>query len=181
MKRNIPSRPSQVTFIYLGLCSLALCVFMLSPILNSGFFGDDAKNSFINGDVAYGHLNLLQFILSSIKSWMYIGRFFPLATVNTILLFTFINNLVLYKLLTIIFIIVNILIFGYLIRLMTDSTSVKLLAVLLIPIFFQSRMFHDPIMSFAWLLQIVFFYTAVSLISLIIYLKNGKRGYLILS
>ncbi|VVB69336.1 Concanavalin A-like lectin/glucanases superfamily protein [uncultured archaeon] len=178
MKSAILGLSDQRAFICLGLCSLSLCVFMLSPLLNSGFFGDDAATSFVNGDLAYSNLTLSQFIYNNINMWTYNGRFFPLAAVIGSLLLSFVPNLFLYKLLAIAFNVINILIFAYLIRSMTGLRSLSLLAILSTPVFLQFRMFHDSIMSFTFLLQTVFFLTVISAIFLISYLKSGKRIYL---
>ncbi len=181
MKRAILGLSDQRAFICLGLCSLSLCVFMLSPLLNSGFFGDDAATSFVKGDLAYSNLTLSQLIYNNVNMWINYGRFFPLAAVTGFLLFSFVPNLFLYKLLAIAFNVINILIFAHLIRLMTGLRSLSLLAILSTPVFLQFRLFHDPIMSFTFLLQMVLFLTIISAIFLISYLKSGKRIYLVSS
>jgi len=171
--------------IYLGLliAGSLLAVLMLAPLLSSGFVSDDSFMSYTKGTFLYYNQNLGDSIYSSIKGWLLnIGRFDPLSIALMNTLFTIIGqNAFIYKLTILIFIIINILSFGYFIKLMTASRSMSLLAILMAPLFFQIRIYHDPIVSFHLLMQVVFLFTILSMISLISYLRNGGNKYLISS
>lgn len=181
VRRYFSNLMHQKKCIYLMLGLLFVIILMLLPLMNSGFFGDDAANSFIKGDLQYTHQNLAQGILGSIKSWLYAGRLFPIASIIGYFLFTFASDLIVYKSLIIVSLIINILLFGYFIRIITNSTSLSFLSMLIMPIFFQFREYHDPIMSFNMLQQSIFLFIILSLISLIFYIKNDRKIYLFLS
>jgi len=181
VRRYFSNLIHQTKNIYLMLGLLFVIILMLLPLMNSGFFGDDASNSFIKGDLQYTHQNLAQGILGSIKSWLDQGRLFPVALITLYILFTFAGNLVVYKSLIILSVVVNILLFGYFIRIITNSLSVSFLSMLIMPILFQFREYHDPIMSFSMLQQNVFLFIIISLILLVFYIKSSKKIYLFLS
>jgi len=161
--------------------AVIMAVISLSPMLKSGYISDDSLNSLTKGYLLDTHQTLPEMTYYHINAWVHNeGRFFPLAWYGYSL-FSVIDNLFLYKISILIVVIINILIFGYFIKTVTNSWSVTLLSILLPPLFFQYRLYHDPILSFSWLQQIVFLYTFVSLILLVYYLQNGKRFFLILS
>ena len=168
-------------YIFLAIGTLLLAILMISPILRSGFISDDSINSFVKGSISYNHQTLTSYIYNWIKVFQATGRFAPLVLVNVYTLFTFINDLYQYKLTILIFVIIDLIAFCYFIKLVTVSSSLSILSILIAPLFFQFRPYHDPILSFNLLMQLIFLYTIVSLISLIIYLRGNKRKYLILS
>lgn len=181
MRRYFSNLMHQKENLYLMLGSLFVTILMLLPLMNSGFFSDDAINSFVRGDLQYNHQSLTQGILGSITSWLSMGRLFPIASIIGYLLFTFAGDLIVYKSLIILSIILNIFLFSYFIRIITNSPSLSILSMLIIPIFFQFREYHDPILSFNMLQQNVFLFIIISLILLVFYIKRTKRIYLFLS
>ena len=178
-------RNMQINRIYLLYCLAVvfLAVLMLAPLLTSGFVSDDSDFSFIKGTLSYNNQNLGDFTYGWIIGWLFhIGRFVPLSTVLLHTIFYIMGqNVFIYKLTILTFIIINILTFGYFIKLITGSRSLCLLSMLMAPLFFQIRLFHDPIVSFNLLMQLVFLFVILSMISLIYYLKKGKKKYLISS
>ena len=171
--------------IYLGLliAGSLLAILMLAPLLSSGFVSDDSFFSYTKGTLLYNNQNLGDIIYFYISGWLiYIGRFYPLAVA---LLYTFFTiagqNVFIYKLTILIFVIINILSFGYFINLITGSRSLSLLSIPMAPLFFQIRIYHDPIVSFNLLMQVVFMFVILSMISLIFYLRKGENKYLISS
>ena len=171
---------NQIKYIYLMLVSFAI-ILMLLPLLNSGFFGDDAANSFINGNLQYNDQNLAQGILNNIKIWLEMGRFFPINLVIINCIFAFANNLILYKSLIILSILANILLFAYFIRIITNSPSLGFLSMLVMPILFQFRNFHDPILGYSMHQQSLFLFIIISLIFFVFYMESTKSRYLYIS
>jgi hypothetical protein len=162
------------------LLVIALCIIVLSPMINSGFISDDALRSLLKGQLLESRQNLPPYIYNDIKNWMiFNGRFIPAAFL--IDAFLFVSNLFLYKISMLTIVIVNVVLFAYLIKLLTNSGAISLLAISGLPLFFQFRLYHDPILSFGWGQGMIFVYTFVSLIFLVKYLKTEKKLYLIIS
>jgi hypothetical protein len=162
------------------LLVIALCIIVLSPMINSGFISDDALRSLLKGQLLESHQDLQTYVFSDIKNWMiFNGRFIPGAFL--IDAFLFVNNLLLYKISILAIVVINVVLFAYLIKLLTNSGTMSLLAISGLPLFFQFRLYHDPILSFGWGQGMIFVYTFTSLIFLVHYLKTEKKLFLILS
>lgn len=167
--------------IFLTSSVLLLTFLIISPVLNSGYAQDDTLNSLIPGSILEQNINLYQFVSNTFTSMINnMGRFYPLSIVCAFAFLLF-NNLIAYKIYLILLICVNILLFGYWIKLLTNSTSIGILSTALIPIFLQMRFGHDPIISYAGLIQIVFIFLIASLILFFKYIKTHKNYYFILS
>ncbi|MBF0555364.1 MAG: LamG domain-containing protein [Nitrospirae bacterium] len=173
---------------------LAYIVITLSPLLNAGFYDDDQASSYVRGTlVSKGmQLNLssyladyINFSIDGNKYWIKeTGRFFPLSAFpGTLPFYIFYSQdtVIFLNILKILSLCLNILLYGYLIWLITKSEMLSLLSMLLIPVFFQFRVYHDPILSYPFLLSFVLLYALLSLISLQQYLVKGKIYYLVLS
>ena len=163
------------------LVVLTITVFYLSPTLKCGFFSDDCLNSLVSGVLTYNNTDVFTHTYQIVIYWIFnTGRIFPLAF-YLYFLFSIIHDLFIYHLLILIAIMIDVLLFGYFIKRMTKSAYVSLLSMLIVSALFQVRVYHDPILSFSMLLQIVFFYLIVSLITFTYYLEHGKKIYLIVS
>lgn len=181
MKIGLSKISSQKSYIYLALSALFLVILMLSPMLNSGYIADDSLNSLTRGYLLERHESLFNFTYNIVKMWItQVGRFFPLAFYMSAF-YTIITNLLLYKLIILLFVILNIALFGYFINILTESKYLGIMAISLAPIFFQMRLYHDAILGYHLLLELVFLYVITSLIFLIFYLRTKKKKYLILS
>ncbi len=181
LEKNIPNFYDHRKYLCLVIFAVILAAISLSPMLASGYFSDDSRLSLTNGDLLIANQTVPEMTLSGMVAWMHNeGRFFPLAW-YLYLFFSIIDNLFLYKISILIFVIINIIVFAYFIEIVTNSPSIAFFSILLPPLFFQFRLYHDPILSFYWLQQIVFLYTFISLIFLVYYLQTGKRYFLMLS
>lgn len=168
------------TTIILTLVTIALVFMALSPVLTSGYMADDAINSLSAGVIMDSNKSILELTTDSITDWFKAGRFFPFSVYGYVL-FSLVQSLFIYKLSILVLIIVNIAIFGYFVKLITRSQSLSLLSMAILPALFQLRSYHDPILAFAGVQQIMFLYTFGSLIFLIHYLNTSKKYYLALS
>lgn len=166
---------------YIGII-LIFAIFYLIPLLKSGYFGDDAANSLTDAYLKMDNIRLWDYIKEITQGWMRAqGRFFPLGFMVGYTLFTIFNSLIAYKLLTLFFILLNIIIFGVFIDQITDSRKTAFLSMLLAPLLFQFRIYHEPILSYGPLMQLIFLYTFLSLIFFQKYLKEGKPYAIVLS
>jgi hypothetical protein len=173
---------------YLLFCgtALALAVISLSPLLKSGFFGDDALNSVgfarsVLQAQGQGLGDLIGSILAHLPAWAESGRFFPLSGYSALLFYFVDGHAIALKLFVLALILVDLGLLGYLTTQMTGSRALGVLAILITPLLFQLRVtaYHDPIVAFAGLLQVVLTCTMISLVLLLLYLKSAKRRYLV--
>jgi hypothetical protein len=173
---------------YLLLCGAAfgLAVISLSPVLESGFFGDDAINSWNSArSVLHGQGlglgDLIHSILANVADWAQSGRFFPLSAYGAFLFYFVDGHPLLLKLFVLALILVDLGLLGYLATQITGSWALGVLAILITPLLFQLRLtaYNDPIAAFSGLLQVVLTYTLIALALLQLYLKSGKRRYLV--
>ncbi len=176
---NLKLKHNNICFLL--LVNLAITVFYLLPTLKCGFFSDDSFNSLVSGVLMYNNTDVFSHTYRTISYWIFnFGRIFPLAY-YIYFLFSLVHDFFIYHLLILITILIDVLLFGYFIKRMTKSAYVSILSMLIMPVLFQIRDYHDPILSFSMLLQIVFFYLIVSLITFTYYLENRKKIYLVIS
>jgi len=166
--------------------ALALAVMSLSPVLASGFDGDDLGNSVgvarsVLEAQGQGLGDLIHSILASVPGWAQAGRFFPLTAYGAFLFYVVDGTALVLKLFVIALILVDLGLLGYLATRITGSRTLGLLAILIAPLLFQLRIavYHDPITAFSGLLQVVLTLTLISLALLLPYLKSGRRRYLV--
>jgi hypothetical protein len=156
-------------------------VFSLMPLLSSGYFNDDAISSQISYILKFENQTLWGYTTTAFGDWVKgQGRFFPLAW-YIYYVFTFFKSLIAYKIAILIFVLFDIALFGYLIKQITGSRPFAFLAMLLTPAFFQFRFINDPILSYHFLLQILFGELMLSLIFLHKYLLESKRKFFVFS
>lgn len=157
-----------------------LIIATLFPLLNSPYISDDSINSFVRGSLRENNQGLFQFTYSLQKGLFYgQGRFIPLAAYYPFLFYFF--DRFQYKMILLLLVLLNIILFAYFIKLITQSSALSFFSLLLPPLFFQFRYCPDPILAFNGLQQSVFFYTIASLIFLIFYLEKRKIYFLALS
>jgi len=167
--------------ICLLFIAIIIVISTLSVIIHSGYYSDDSLNSLTRGILIEENVSLANFTYDIVKSWITsVGRFYPLAW-YVYALFYILNSLLLYKLLVIMFIVLDIIVFSYFIYIITESKYLCIMSILLTPVFFQMRYYHDPMLGFHLLLQLVFLYFILSLIFLVKYLNNGNKLYFALS
>lgn len=160
---------------------IIISLLALSPVLASGYLSDDYVNSLANGYLIVDQIDLPQLIINMTQNYfLSLGRIY-LYALTTFSIFSLIDNLFLYKLLLVAFTILNILLFAYFVKLLTNSFYLSMLSALLVPLMVQLRYDQDPIMSYALWLPLTFFYIILSLIFLILFVKKGKKIYFLLS
>jgi hypothetical protein len=160
----------------------AYILFYLSYTLKGAFYGDDAISYYYRGDFILGkYSSIFDIVGKSIVDWLHSGRFFPLSSYS-IFIFYFLTNSVVYKLVSIVCVAVNVLMFGNLVKKITGSTKTKLVMMLFTTLFFQIfTTYHNAILSYHMFMQVLFGLFMLILIYLYKYIHQNNRKYLIIS
>ncbi|OGO79869.1 MAG: hypothetical protein A2Y21_09050 [Clostridiales bacterium GWC2_40_7] len=153
----------------------------LLPILSSGYFGDDVVNSYTKGIRLFDGVTLYDFTYHYFMSWITSqGRFFPLVW-YVYWLFEVCDTLFIYKLFSVISVLICCFTFGYFVFKLTRDKNLGIFVVISLAVIFQCRIYHDPLLSFQYLLQVVLLEITLSLIFFLIYLESSRWISLILS
>ena len=164
------------------LGSILLLFLIISPVLASGYFSDDTMNSLMPGTMAELQTNPISFAASIIHSWMTTwGRFYPLSYLWGYSFFYLVSSLFLYKLFLIFAVLINVALFAYSLKLVTKRNIIAIFSILVIPIFLKITLSPNPITSSWGLMQSVFLFILLSLITLVFYIEKNAKYYLILS
>jgi hypothetical protein len=150
--------------------------YYLAVLLKTGFISDDAYNSQIKGSLLHEGNSLFQRISSETLGWITgAGRFFPLGFSYTYTLYYFIQSEIIIKSMTLVVILIGIMSFAAVVKHETNSWVAGLFAGLTIPLFFQFRNWHDPIIAFSALIPLLFMYTMGALALFQRYLVSQKK------
>jgi len=172
----IQSKYSRVLF---DLLLLIWVVWLLYPLLNTGLMSDDAYNSQISGKILADGITLWQMIWNEIVGWAVgAGRMYPLGYIYVYILYYFDPNILLVKSITLSIIYIDVLLFSKIIRTLTRNQNLGYLCAFLVPLFFQFRFWHDPILGFTFLMPLMCLLLFISILLLIKYLENKKNSYL---
>ena len=169
---------------FLFLVSLAFItnILILSNILQSDYFGDDLYNFQVPGKVPYQFESISAYAISAVKGWMSIGRFFPVGNSYLWFLYDWFDTIYSYKLIMITLIMISHLLFSYFIYLFSKKNKhLTLLVLLITPILFQYKLYHDPILSFHGLMPLMFIFLITSLIFLLKHLQKSNKLFFIIS
>lgn len=145
----------------------------LNPILFSGFGGDDSYNSQIYGGALSKNQHwFFDDWYGDAKGWFQgSGRVNFFIGIITKGLFNYIHNFYILKFILLLLISFNVLVFGKLLEALKLSSDKVFLTLLLIPVFFQIRSYHDPIAGFFLLIP---FATTCIFLSVLFFLKENN-------
>lgn len=115
----------------------------------------------------------------SLKDYIQDGRWYPLVIFYYLVFYHL--DLFQYKLGVIALTILNLLLMGFLTQILAKRKNTLFLVLLLSPVFFQIRFYHDPILSYYYLMQLEFLLIQLSLISFIKAIRENSVFYLSLS
>lgn len=182
-----PGRPGPVLHLVLRLGGmnwplvgvLALAYYVVSPVFDAGYNGDDIVNSFTRGAMTFRGVTLTQYTYEIARAWARDGRFFPLAFAEVYGLFYLFPDYYAYRWLVVGLVLANVLSFRYLTRLVTGSGGLATAASLLVVATFQVRLTHDPVAGYSGLMQVVLLYLTGSLICLWKHFETGRLWWLI--
>ena len=164
------------------LLLILCCVYFNFEIISTGYFSDDAYNSMVKGWLLNHDQDLLTKLINESKGWLVgSGRLFPGSIFLTFGTFYYIDEILIFKSLTLILICLNLIYFYKNLLLITENNSVSLFSVFLVLIFFQYRQWHDPILGFENLLIVINLLFLSSLYYFNIYLITKDNKYIVLS
>jgi hypothetical protein len=155
---------------------LTLLVLFLWPTLALPYLGDDMFNAYLDGWIGYEHLSTSQAFVQYLAIETHSARFYPVFAVSIFAMFHFLNNLLVLKVLVLVAILGNVATFYWLLRFL--SPRIALLAVVLLPLTWQIRFFHDPIIQFSLHMQITLEFILLGFVGLAAFLKTGRGRYL---
>ncbi len=168
------------SFTYLILLAVLLNAANMIPVLDSPYLGDDSwLESTLRGTVLLSNTSIGQICWSTVKDYVSGGRWYPLMVYYYPVFYYLDQHL--YKAFAVIFVLMNVVLFGWFVRVLTSSRWVGLLSMLLPPLFLQLRIYHDPILAYYYLMQLEFTAILLSLIAFIKYLRTSRVMLLVLS
>lgn len=143
-------------------------IWVLYPLLETGFVGDDAYNSQIKGTLILSDATLLERLTSEIKGWLIgAGRFNPIGWIYTWSLYYLTNSFLIVKSIAMGVIILSSIFFFMIIKKIEIDKLFLLLGILIMPTIMQFRQWHDPIISFTFLIPLVTLFSFISIYSYI--------------
>jgi len=152
-----------------------LLVIVLSPGLYSGYISDDAFTFVTYFDENF---SLPQFTLKILVENLYSLRPVCVMTLyTTIISFLLNNNIFLYKFHILLLVCLNVFLFRNFLYHLFKSRTFSLLCIIPLPLLIQFRNYHDPVLSFAGLMQILFLLLLLSLIYFIKFFDTGKNKF----
>lgn len=178
---RLPDRETLQDLFWWGLIA-ANVVVSLYPLLQSGYYSDDMVRSLIRPLMELrGESFLAYFLRVNTRIIGTAGRLYPVNLFLTNLVYYCSGTAGAYKTVILLLVLLNIFSFGYFVKIMTGNKKLAYLCMLVMPLFFQFRLYHDPILSFGGLMQIFFLLLIVSLICLKQYLRGYSYWYWSLS
>ena len=166
--------------IYLAVA--AYIALTLAPMLSSGFYADDLVNSTLRGGLEIQGTTFFQNYADVVMEWIRDhGRLFPLGLLTTRSVSYLAGNLLYYKIVLLLSVLASSMAFGSMVRHITGDKYVALLAMLLLPVFFQFRLYHDPILSYSGFVPIFVLLTMCAMIFYAKYLKDNSLRNNVLS
>jgi hypothetical protein len=128
---------------------------VISPALWSGWLGDDAFYSVLNGVLKADGLSLWQAMWRSFEQWLLgNGRFYPGLVIEKYLVFYIFTNLVAYKAFLVAMTLVTVELFRRCVTGYTNAATANLCALIVITLFTE-RGYHDSILAYNAMPQVV--------------------------
>lgn len=153
---------------------MAWIFYNLVILLKTGFISDDAYSSQIRGVLLQEGITLHQRIINEVLGWITgSGRILILDWYMTYGLYYVTQDPVVVKSITIAIVLFGVWFFYLFSKKETGSEQLALLACVLMPIFFQFRLWHDPILAFTFLIPIIF---TLSMGALVLFQKYLDQG-----
>lgn len=159
---KISKDSTKIKIVYFFLIVFYLLFFYV--ICESSYMADDMINSNVLGIKYIGEENVWQLTTRIAKEWIAAGRFFPLSD-YVYFLFYFIPSRRIYKLLIVVAVIINGVLFSHCINKITKSYACAFLTMLIYPLSMQlTGEFDSGIYCFHMLIQLTFLWVILSLI-----------------
>lgn len=150
------------------------------PVLSSGFYWDDAFFATTIPVRRISGVSIWQDIKDEIISYSLRGRINPFATFQFLIFYLF-PDVHAYKTILLILTLIDGCLFYKFNSELFKNQIVALAILLLLPLCIQLRIYHDPMLGYYGLMQMMFAELMVSLICFNRYLENRKKKYLVIS
>ncbi len=173
-RKNIFSEKRQL------LLTLLLVFICLEPVLNGGFNWDDAFFSVEAQAMRISGESVFKRVWQEIVDYIRIGRINPFATFH-FLVFYFIPDAGVYKLILVFLTLLNCFLFCRFLKQWEGGSGTASAALLIVPLCFQLRLYHDPLNSYYGLMQVMFCELMLSLTCFVRWLRKENKRDLILS
>ncbi len=168
--------------LYIFFFLMGFVVLTIFPLLKSGYYADDIPNSLLRTIIKLNGINLGQSIQQNNDMWIQLsGRFFPITVILTQSVYYFLSNFIIYKSVILLLTLLNIALFGYFVYQLCRDKFFSFLLMAVVTIFFQFRIYHDALLGYATLMQVLFLFICLSLIFLYFYVKKTSIFFLLLS
>lgn len=159
---------------------LALALFVIAPVLDSGYSGDDVPNSQVPYVLEANGTSIGQYIWDTNTFWMEnFGRFFPASHAETPLIFELLPDRAAYKAFQVGMVLLDVALAMLLVALLTRSRGAAILAGALLVASLQIRFYHDPILSFSAQQPMVVGFVLGAFLCLRGFLVSGRRWWLV--
>jgi hypothetical protein len=162
-------------------CLLALVAFVLSPLLRTGYFSDDAVDSLLPGMLKVEGYTLAEYIWTVSLNFITGGRLFPLQFAELCTWFYVVQTPVVHKAMVIVCVLLDVTLLYFLVRRVGKNAGFAAFATCLVFPLFQFRTTFDPLLSFFGLLQMITAGLLASLLALQIYLDTNRTRWMVLS
>ena len=176
----LPEDRAEIPAVRKLIPALLLMFIVLQTSLNGSFNWDDAFFSVEAQAMRVSGTPILPRVRQEITEYIKIGRINPFATFH-LLLFYLIPDAFAYKLLLMLLTLLSGYLFYRFLRLWGMDDRPALTALLIVPLCFQLRLYHDPLNSYYGLMQVMFCELTGSLILFIRRMREGKKSSLVFS
>jgi hypothetical protein len=157
------------------LLALFVNVAILLPMLQCGYTMDDVITTCGSGFARQHQVSVLGYtIWEQIVPWAKAyGRFYPLAF-HSLLFFSVIRSLTVYRIIGLLFVLLNVALFSALIARLTQARRLGVLGALLVPLMFEFRHSFDPFLSFCLMMQMTWGFLLGSFLLLDLHLEKAR-------
>ena len=174
-----PCAEKELSARTLLILTLLFIFISLIPVLRSGFYWDDSIFSAQIPALKTSGGSIWQQTWDEMFKYAQRGRINPFATFQFIIFYLFPDPRA-YKLLLLLLILINALLFNkFSERFFSGSKLSGVLILVLLPLCFQLRIYHDPITGYYGLMQMMFAELMGSLILFDLYLEKRRKKHLV--
>ena len=152
----------------------------LQPALSGGFNWDDAFFSVEAQAMRVSGESIFKRVWQEIVDYVRIGRINPFATFH-FPVFYFMPDVRIYKVFLVLLSLLNGFLFYRFLRLWSRDHSFSAAVLLLVPLCFQFRLYHDPLNSYYGLMQVMFCELMGAMVCFLHRLRDGRTRDLIFS
>jgi hypothetical protein len=151
---------------------------LLLPTVKGPLLGDDSINTGIPGMMGYEHMGFWQFYGHYLQLTMHAGHFLPGEVLVQVTKFTLSESPFALHVANIVFICLNLVTFGLLVRRVWGSRTALIASLIALPTF-QARIFFDVITEITVEDQIITEFVLLSLLAAVTYARKPTRNQLI--